>query len=323
MSNIFDVFDNNAQTQAAAAQTAGINTGLQQLQGSYGQGQSALNTNYAAALAPYQQNYNAASAGQTAYGNALGVNGQAGSAAALQAFQNSNPGYQFQMQQGQNAVLANQAATGQLASGNTNLDLTNYGQGLANQSYNQYVQNLQPYLGAANSAASGVAGVDTGLGTQLNNSYMNQGNAQYGAATSVGNANANAALGNLTGSANLLGLGTGILGLGVAGTGSGTGATSGGATSGGTLGGNLFSSFLSDERAKADIEPVGELYDGQPVFRYRYHGDHRHQIGLIAQDVEKTNPDAVTDTGALKFVDYKRATDRAASYAERLMKFAA
>jgi hypothetical protein len=31
-------------------------------------------------------------------------------------------------------------------------------------------------------------------------------------------------------------------------------------------------SFLSDERAKENIEEVGELHDGQPVYRYSYKG---------------------------------------------------
>ena len=299
MSYLFDIFTNQAQTQAAQAQTAGINAGINQLQGSYGQGVNALNQNYTAGLQPFQQNYANAAQGQTALGNALGLNGQQGSAAALQAFQSANPGYGFQLQQGENAVLANQAATGQLASGNTNLDLTNYGQGLANQSYNQYVQNLQPYLGAANSAASGIGGLYSGLGNQLNANYMGQGNAQYGAQSSIGNANANAALGNLNASGNIWGAATGAA--------------------------KLVAS-LSDARLKDDIEPVGELYDGQPVFRYRFRGDHRHQLGLIAQEVEKSHPETVVDMGAgIRGVDYKRATDHAASrgYAERLMKVAA
>ena len=70
--------------------------------------------------------------------------------------------------------------------------------------------------------------------------------------------------------------------------------------------------FLSDERAKDDIEPVGELFDGQKVYRYRYKGDPRHQIGLIAQDVEKRAPTAIVPMGPLKGVNYKRATDVAA-----------
>src|ERR1700730_8668237 len=297
---LFDIFNTSDQQAAAAAQTAGINAGYNQLSDLSGQGRQALQTNYAAGLQPFQQNYTQSQQGTTALNNALGLNGAQGNAAATAAFQN-NPGYQFQLQQGENAVDANQAKTGQLASGNTNLDLTNYAQGLAGTGWQQYVQNLQPYLGAPNSAATGIGGLSSGLGNQLNANLTNQGNAAYGAQTSIGNANANAQLAGLNASANQLGAIGGAAGLGA----------------------NLFG-FLSDERAKEDIAPVGELYDGQQVFRYRYKGDHRHQIGLIAQEVEQSVPDAVAEfDDGLKRVDYKRATERAFSFADGLRRFAA
>lgn len=72
--------------------------------------------------------------------------------------------------------------------------------------------------------------------------------------------------------------------------------------------------FLSDERAKEDIHKVGELSDGQAIYRYRYKGSPQWQIGLIAQEVERENPDAVRQAGVggMKFVDMKEATDDAA-----------
>src|ERR1700761_795990 len=107
---IFDVFGTGDQQAAANSQIAGINSGIGQANNYFNQGQNALQTNYTQALQPYLQNYSQSQQGTTALGNALGLNGQQGSAAALQAFQGANPGYQFQLQQGQNAVLANQAA---------------------------------------------------------------------------------------------------------------------------------------------------------------------------------------------------------------------
>lgn len=70
--------------------------------------------------------------------------------------------------------------------------------------------------------------------------------------------------------------------------------------------------LLSDERAKDDIEPIGLLNDGQTIVRFRYKGEPEHRIGLIAQDVERFVPDAVSEHGGLKFVDHKKATDQAA-----------
>lgn len=79
---------------------------------------------------------------------------------------------------------------------------------------------------------------------------------------------------------------------------------------GGTTAGNIFK-FISDRNAKEDIEQVGALFDGTPVYRYRYKGDVRFQIGLMAQDVEKYAPEAVGQIGEFKAVDYRLATNRA------------
>jgi hypothetical protein len=79
---------------------------------------------------------------------------------------------------------------------------------------------------------------------------------------------------------------------------------------GGSTVGNIFK-LISDRRAKEDITQVGTLFDGTPVYRYRYIGQPAFQIGLMAQDVEKTTPEAVGQIGQYKAVDYKLATDKA------------
>ena len=102
----------------------------------------------------------------------------------------------------------------------------------------------------------------------------------------------------------------------------GAGLTGGGV---GTFNGNFgaapnFSLLTgSDERLKEHIEPVGELYDGQQIYRYNYIGDLKPYIGLMAQEVAEDNPGAVGDIG-LGFlgVDYGAATDRAAELARFL-----
>lgn len=76
-----------------------------------------------------------------------------------------------------------------------------------------------------------------------------------------------------------------------------------------------FLAFLSDERTKDNKEKIGKLYDGQDVYRYD-HGDGRTRMGLMAQEVEGHNPDAVrSGVGGIKMVDYRRATEDAAHYA--------
>jgi lysozyme family protein len=74
----------------------------------------------------------------------------------------------------------------------------------------------------------------------------------------------------------------------------------------------------SDARMKDNIEQVGELYDGQPVYRYNMKGSPKTQLGLMAQDLEHNgHGDAVAGLGGVKMVDYKRATDVAAGLAPR------
>ena len=203
---IFDIFSTGPAVAASGALNQGINTGLGTYNQYAGQGQTALNTNYASALQPFQQNYGTAAGGVSELGNLLGLGGASGNASALQSLQNT-PGYQFQLQQGNNAVLANQAATGQLASGNTDLALQKYGQGLAGTTYQNAVQNLQPYLGMAQNSAQGIGGLYSGLGNQLNQSFQNQGQANYGANAAIGQSNANADLSAYAASGNLLNFG--------------------------------------------------------------------------------------------------------------------
>ena len=70
--------------------------------------------------------------------------------------------------------------------------------------------------------------------------------------------------------------------------------------------GGLFS--LSDERAKTDKERIGETDDGIGIFKFKYKGSPKTQIGLMAQEVAKKKPGAVKKTSSgLLAVDYGKA----------------
>ena len=69
--------------------------------------------------------------------------------------------------------------------------------------------------------------------------------------------------------------------------------------------------FLSDRRAKDDIEQIGRTNDGLPIYRFRYAGRPETQIGLMADEVEQRHPEAVAGVHGTKFVDYRKATDDA------------
>lgn len=82
-------------------------------------------------------------------------------------------------------------------------------------------------------------------------------------------------------------------------------------SAGGSAGITALLSALSDRRAKEDYTQVGEV-DGFPLYKFKYKADPSKvvHIGLMAQDVEKRKPAAVT-TGAdgLKRVNYAKALE--------------
>jgi hypothetical protein len=88
----------------------------------------------------------------------------------------------------------------------------------------------------------------------------------------------------------------------------GTGALSGSTTTG-TQPGGL---FMSDERLKEDMEPIGKGFDGANIYRFRYRGDPTTRIGFSAQEMEHRHPEAVHDVGGFKAVEQHAATEEAA-----------
>lgn len=66
----------------------------------------------------------------------------------------------------------------------------------------------------------------------------------------------------------------------------------------------MMSLSSSDRRVKDDIKKVGEMDSGEPIFTFRYKGQPKIQMGVMAQDIEKTKPDAVVELGGVKHVNY-------------------
>jgi len=63
----------------------------------------------------------------------------------------------------------------------------------------------------------------------------------------------------------------------------------------------------SDIRIKENISQVGSLDNGLPVYIFNYKGSKIPQIGLMAQDVEKVNNEAVVEIDGIKHVYYGKA----------------
>lgn len=105
-------------------------------------------------------------------------------------------------------------------------------------------------------------------GNTSQNIIQGIGNAQ--AAGTIGAANARAA-----GTQNMLNMGMNALSLGT----------------------------LSDERAKEEINEVGDI-KGVKIYTYKYKGDDKVQMGVLAQEVEELVPSAVTEKDGVKYVNY-------------------
>lgn len=170
------VYGANAASGAAAG---GYNAAAGTIQG-------AVNTS-GAYLSPYASGGAAATG---AYENLLGLGGQAPN---FSAFTNS-PGYQFQQQQGDQAIQRAANANGNGFSTTTLAGLANYNSGLASTQYQQYLQNLYGLTQTGANAAGN-------LGNQAITGASAIGNAKVGA----GNANASGIAGAAGSIANLAG----------------------------------------------------------------------------------------------------------------------
>lgn len=61
---------------------------------------------------------------------------------------------------------------------------------------------------------------------------------------------------------------------------------------------------FSDRQAKKNIKKVGKTNSGLPIYTFQYKGDNKTQMGVMAQDVEKKFPKAVSKVEGLKAVNY-------------------
>lgn len=165
------------------------------------------------------------------------------------------------------AVMDAQAAKGKLASGGTRTALMEaiapiymqrQGQDFE-QKYNAQNQRFNQLGQLVSTGHNAAAGQGAALSNATNNitELRNQGaNAQ--AAGAMGQANAQA-----QGTQNMLGLAA------------------------------MAASMFSDERMKEDIERIGEMDDGTPIYTYKYKGDNKTQMGVMAQEARKKHPEAV------------------------------
>lgn len=94
----------------------------------------------------------------------------------IEAALRSTPGYQFTLNEGLNATKNAATASGMALSGNTLEALDRYSTGLADQTYQQTVGNLENVVGLGQAAAAGQAANIGNAANNTSNLIMNQGN---------------------------------------------------------------------------------------------------------------------------------------------------
>jgi hypothetical protein len=157
--------------------------GLKQASPSYDQA--------AEGFSPYMQS---GSQLNSMYTDALGGNGQEGFDRATGAFHQA-PGYQFLVDQGEQGVMRNNAAMGGVASGNTLTDLTKFRVGLADQTWQQNLDNLFRGSGQGLQAAQGASGALTAKGAMTAGNFADRAGIRTGAAGARASNTANIGLG--------------------------------------------------------------------------------------------------------------------------------
>lgn len=97
-------------------------------------------------------------------------------------------GYKFQLDQGQRAIDNSAASSGGLFSGATLKAQQKYGQGIAAQGYDNYLNRLSAGAASGQAAAGNMANAGANYASGASNAYANIGNAQAAGAIGVGNA---------------------------------------------------------------------------------------------------------------------------------------
>src|SRR5512146_2507635 len=167
---ISSIFGGSASNDQQNAQQAGIDLQKQIWQ------QTQQN------LAPF---IGAAPGAVSQWQNLLGL-GSGGMGGALDALRQT-PGYNFQLNEGLNSILSNATRTGGVGGGNTLKALMQYGQGLADTTYNQALKNIGDFSSLTENAAAGLGNTGVQAGSNIASSLAGLGNAQAAGAGNLAN----------------------------------------------------------------------------------------------------------------------------------------
>ena len=140
-------------------------------------------------------------------GNQTGQVGGQSQTPDFQKILSSLPGYQFQMAQGNLAMQRNLAAHGMLDSGAAQKSLMEYGQGLASNYADKYVNGLQSLAGIGQTANQATAQSGMNAANQMSSAYGYAGNAAASGYANMANS-FNQGLGGIVGGLGMMGSGS-------------------------------------------------------------------------------------------------------------------
>jgi hypothetical protein len=227
-----------------------------------------------------------------------------------------SPGYKFAVEQGQQGLAKSQAARGLSLSGGAQKELAGFLSGSASQYSNDYISQLGALASMGKEASTTAAGIKMNEG---------QGIAGYQYARGLNKAQMQSNLGGIYGGMyNQLGaigqdyfnstdedsmkMFQSVMGSG-GGGGGGAGGAAGmsgmlGGLSGGS-GGIGAAAAASDMALKENIEKVGEE-NGFNIYEFNYIGKPGRYKGVMAQEVARLRPDAVTVSNGFLAVYYDK-----------------
>lgn len=225
----------------------------------------------------------------TALGNLMGMGGPGASANMLAGLRNY-PGYQWALEQGNQGLDRTAAAKGLLLSGGQLKDAMGYNQGMADQLFGTYYNQMAGMAQLGENAAAQTGNAGTAAAQAAGSGYMAAGNAAAGGAMGMANA-AQGLIGNSLQAYQML---------------SGPSSSSFLDPVSVTPDINgMYAASYSDRRLKENIRRVGKLDSGFPVYSFNYKGSKLPTLGVMAQDVEKRAPHLVTrDSRGYRKVNY-------------------
>jgi hypothetical protein len=197
-----DAFTGAASKNVANATATGLREGNQMLE--WG-GQSARKRLEAAGKL-YRPMTGFGLEGVNAYRTAMGM-GEGGMEDAQEAFR-ATPGYEFARDQGLDAINRTAASRGMLAGGNNSVDLLKYSTGLADQTYGNYLNRLNPLMSMYGQGIQGQGNALTGIA----NNYMAEAQGRARGLAGIGEANAGGIMGAANAQGGMINQGLGLVG---------------------------------------------------------------------------------------------------------------